>query len=126
MTAPETARRLATALLIVIGISGAFVGLQLVIALANAPQPVQGTSASGVAIAAGMAAYGIVLVVSGMGLARRRRWGVVLGAMAIGAGALLLLWLLTITEDDALLLGGVVIWAVTLGCLLLGRSAVAR
>jgi hypothetical protein len=125
MTAPETARRLATALLIVIGISGAFVGLQLLIALANAPQPVQRTSPSGVAIAAGMAAYGIVLVVSGIGLARRRRWGVVLGAMAIGAGALLLLWLLTITED-AVLLGGVVIWAATLGCLLLGRSAVAR
>ena len=125
MTAPETARRLATALLIVIGISGAFVGLQLLIALANAPQPVQGTSASGVAIAAGMAAYGIVLV-AGIGVARRRLPGLVLGAMAIGAGALLLLWLLTITEDDALLLGGVVIWAVTLGCLLLGRSAVAR
>jgi hypothetical protein len=126
MIRPETARRLATALLLVIGISGAFVGLQLLTALASAPQAAPGMTSSGVGISAGMAAYGIALVVAGIGLARRRFWGVVLGVLGIGAGALLLLGLLTIAEDDAVLLGGLVIWAVTLGCLLLARSAVRR
>jgi len=126
MTLSENARRLATALVLVIGISGAFVGLQLLAALASAPRATPGMTASGVGVSAGTAAYGIVLVVAGIGLARRRFWGVVLGAIAIGAGALLLLGLLTIAQGDAVLVGGVVVWVVTLGSLLLARSAVTR
>jgi hypothetical protein len=126
MTLPESARRVATALLLVIGMSGAFVGLQLLAAVASASDRAPGTTASGVGISAGMAAYGIVLVVAGIGLARRRFWGLVLGAIAIGAGEVILVGLLTMTEDDAVLVGGLGIWAVTLGCLLVARPAVAR
>jgi hypothetical protein len=120
MPVSEIARRVAAALLVLEGASGTFVGLQLLMAMLGAG----GDTTSGAVIAAGTAAYGLALLAAGVGLALRRRWGLVLGTIAIALGALGLVALLLFLRGDEILLGGLVLWALTLACLLLARRTV--
>jgi hypothetical protein len=122
MPVAETARRLATGLLLLIGVSGALVGLELLGAMAGTA----GDTRPGIAIAAGIATYGVVLIVAGIGLALRRQWGFAVGLVTVVAGTLLLVALLVVARGDTVLLGGLVIWAATLGLLLVARPALSR
>jgi hypothetical protein len=120
MPVSEIARRVAAALLVLEGASGTFVGLQLLMAMVGAG----GDTTSGAVIAAGTAAYGLALLAAGVGLALGRRWGLLLGTIVIALDALGLVALLLFLRGDEILLGGLVLWAVTLACLLLARRTV--
>jgi hypothetical protein len=122
MPVAEIARRFAAGLLLLIGASGVAVGLQLLGAMAGAA----GDTRPGIAISAGIAIYGAALVAAGIGVAFRRRWGFGLGLVGIVAGALLLVALLVVARGDAILLGGLLVWAATLACLLLARRLPSR
>lgn len=121
MSVGAVARIVSIVLLLVLGGSGALVGLQLLGAMALIPG---GQGASGAPIAGALGAYGLVLVAAAIGLVLGKRWARLLGIVAIVAGLGVLLTLLAISgAPDEILLGGVIIWAATLVCLLLTRRS---
>jgi len=104
-------------LLLVEGLSGSFVGFTLVAG-------VVGTFGAGpnLAIPGGVLVYGLALLAAALGIALGMRWGWVLAVVVIVLGLGLLVVLLAMVGfDDPVLLGGAVIWAITLAALLAGR-----
>lgn len=108
------ARTVAIVLLFVEGLSGASVGLTLLIGVAG----VAGLGSS-IAVPLGVLAYGVALVAGGIGILLGRRWGWPLATIVVllGLGVLVVL-LAVVGFDDPVLLGGVAIWAITLVALL--------
>jgi hypothetical protein len=98
-------------LMLVIGLSGLAVGLQLVVSM---------PAAIGVAIGASFAVYGLVTAAAGFGLLRWRSrvaWGSAIAAIV--AGLLLLAGLEVVVRGTDVVLGsGVLIWGIALICLL--------
>ena len=88
-------------LLFVEGLSGASVGLTLLIGVA-------GTAGLGssIAVPLGVLAYGVALVAGGIGILLGRRWGWPLATIVV--------LLAVVGFDDPVLLGGLAIWTVTL------------
>ena len=103
----------AIVLLLLIGVSGLGVGLTLTTAMTNA-----GTPLTGVGIGAGIALYGALAALAGLGLIWRHRWSWWLGVATIVAGTLFLVTLIFYVGGDEVFAIGVAIWGVTLACLL--------
>lgn len=119
MPAARFARMLAIVLLLVEGVSGASVGVTLLIGLAGRA----GVNGA-ISIPIGILVYGLALVAAAIGWMLRRRWGWPLGTAAIVLGLAVLAVLLVLERgNDPVLVGGVVIWLISLGALLAGRSA---
>lgn len=119
MPAARFARMLAIVLLLVEGVSGASVGVTLLIGLAGRA----GVNGA-ISIPIGILIYGLALVAAAIGWVLRRRWGWPLGTAAIVLGLAVLAVLLVLERgNDPVLVGGVVIWLISLGALLAGRSA---
>lgn len=115
MPGRPTSLLLATVLLLVIGLSGASVGVTLITAMASAPD----VPSTGIGIGAGIAGYGAVAAIAGIGVLLRWRPGWWLGLATIVAGLLFLTWLIVALGGlDAVFAFGLVVWAVTLVCLL--------
>jgi hypothetical protein len=122
--APTLALRIAVVLLLVMGLSGASVGISLGWATATSGLQVTTTA---VAIVGGLLAYGLALLASGIGLLLGRGWAWALGVATIGLGLAILLWVLWLSDGrDAVTAGGIAIWAVTLALLVIGAPARAR
>jgi drug/metabolite transporter (DMT)-like permease len=115
--------RAAIILLLLIGASGLGVGLTITAAMTNA-----GTPLTGVGIGAGIAFYGALAGLAGVGLIWRHRWSWWLGVATIVAGELVLVWLIVLVGADGVFALGVAIWGVALGCLLLPatRASIRR
>jgi hypothetical protein len=110
---------LAVVLLLIEGVSGVGVGLTLLGGMLSAAGADAGT-----AIAVGMAGYGAALAAAGLALLARRRWGWMLGVVATAIGLVFLIGLLVVAGSaDAVLVGGVGIWGITLAALVVGRRA---
>jgi hypothetical protein len=119
MLAARSARTLAITLLLIEGLSGASVGATLLGGFLGFP-----TIGGAIAIPLGILGYGLVLVIGAVGLIRRRAWGWLIAVVGILAGLASLAVLLAIAGwDDAVLLGGVAIWGITVGAILAGRNA---
>jgi hypothetical protein len=125
MTARPTTLVLGSALLVVIGLSGLAAGAGFLMLLA--PQSseaasltrIPGVVQSGLLIGAIMAAYALAALVSGVGTWIGRRWAWLLGIVTILAGLGILAYCIVLLGGpDPILDFGVVIWAVTLACLL--------
>ena len=117
MTARPISLILAAGLLILIGTSGMAVGGGLLGSVVNGTATAPDTRAAGITIGSTIAAYGFAAVLAGVALLIFRRWAwrlalllIVLGLVGLG-GALLAV------GPDAVLASGLVIWAVTLVCL---------
>jgi hypothetical protein len=104
----------ATVFLLVSGLSGAGVGLSLLVALGQ----VSGATATGLAIGGGFLAYGVALAIAGIGLLVWRRWAWWLGVASIVLGLLVLSALVVGAGSDAVLEGGILLWAAVLALLL--------
>ncbi|HYX10637.1 MAG TPA: hypothetical protein VE817_01570 [Candidatus Acidoferrum sp.] len=104
----------AAVLLVIIGLSGISAGITIVQAMANTPP----TPLIGIEIGAGIAGYGLVATIAGVGLFARRRtfWWLAVGTMA--AGLAFLIGLVVIANLDPVATSGLVIWGITLACLL--------
>jgi hypothetical protein len=100
-------------LLVLIGVSGLGVGLTITSGMLSA-----GTPLVGVGIGAGIAVYGGLAALAGVGLIWCRRWSWWLGVATIVAGELFLAWLIVLAGGDEVFAFGVVVWGVTLACLL--------
>jgi uncharacterized membrane protein (DUF2068 family) len=100
-------------LLLLIGVSGLGVGLTIATAMTNA-----GTPLTGVGIGAGIALYGALAALAGVGLIWRQRWSWWLGVATIAAGTLFLVGLMVYLGGDEVFALGVAIWGITLACLL--------
>jgi hypothetical protein len=125
MTARPTTLVLGSALLVVIGLSGMAVAAGFLMLLA--PQSsdaanlarIPGVIQSGAVIGGVMAAYALAALVSGIGTWTGRRWAWLLGIATILVGLGILAYCLVLLGGpDPILDFGVVIWAVTLACLL--------
>ncbi|MEA2548928.1 MAG: hypothetical protein QOE42_1526 [Chloroflexota bacterium] len=103
----------AIVLLVLIGVSGLGAGLTITTAMTNA-----GTPPIGVGIGAGIALYGALTALAGVGLMWRHRWSWWLGVATIAVGMLFLVGLIVRVGSDEVFALGVAIWGVTLGCLL--------
>lgn len=78
---------------------------------------------SSVVVPVGVLAYGLALVASALGIWLGRAWGMVLGIVVIALGlGLLVVLLAAVGFDDSVLLGGALIWAITLALLLASRQ----
>jgi uncharacterized membrane protein (DUF2068 family) len=113
----RTARTVAVVLLLVEGLSGSFVGFTLVAGVA-------GTFGLGssLVVPVGVLAYGLALIAAAFGIWLGRRWGLILGIVVIALGlGLLIVLLAAVGFDDPVLLGGALIWAITLALLLVSR-----
>jgi hypothetical protein len=124
MTARPTTVVLGSALLLVIGVSGmaAAAGFLMLLAppsseaanLGRAPGVVQ----SGALVGGIMAAYALAALVAGIGTWTGRRWAWLLGIATILVGLGILAYCIVLLGGpDPILDLGVVIWAVTLACL---------
>jgi hypothetical protein len=103
----------AIGLLVLIGLSGLVAGFTIIeTMLGAAPVPT-----AGVAIGAGIAAYGFVATVAGLGLWRWRRGAWRAGVLAVGAGLLVQVALLAVARLDAVSAVGLAIWGLALACL---------
>ena len=102
----------AIVLLVLIGVSGLGVGLTITSGMLSA-----GTPLIGVGIGLGIAVYGGLAALAGVGLIWRRRWSWWLGVVTILAGELFLVWLIVLVGGDGVFAFGVAIWGVTLVCL---------
>ena len=113
----------AIVLLVLIGVSGLGVGLTITSGMLSA-----GTPLIGAGIGLGIAVYGGLAALAGVGLIRRLRWSWWLGIVTIVAGELFLVWLIVLVGGDAVFASGVAIWGVTLGCLVAPatRAAIRR
>jgi hypothetical protein len=100
-------------LLLLIGVSALGVGVTIATAMTNA-----GTPLTGLGIGAGIALYGGLAALAGVGLIWRRRWSWWLGVATIAVGTLLLVGLMVYVGGDEVFALGVAIWGVTLACLL--------
>jgi drug/metabolite transporter (DMT)-like permease len=103
----------AIVLLLLIGVSGLGAGLTITTAMMNA-----GTPLTGVGIGLGIALYGALAALAGVGLIWRHRWSWWLGVATIAAGTLFLVWLMFSVGGDDMFALGIAIWGVALGCLL--------
>ena len=113
----RTARTIAIVLLLVEGLSGAWVGITLVTGVAGSAG-----LGSSLAVPLGVLGYGLALVAGAVGILLGRRPGWILAVVAVLVGLGLLVVLLAVVGfDDAVLLGGVVIWGITLAALLASR-----
>ena len=124
MTARPTTLVLGSALLLVIGVSGmaAAAGFLMLLAppsseaanLGRAPGVVQ----SGALVGGIIAAYALAALVAGIGTWTGRRWAWLLGIATILVGLGILAYCIVLLGGpDPILDLGVVIWAVTLACL---------
>ena len=102
----------AIALLVLIGVSGLGVGLTITSGMLSA-----GTPLIGAGIGVGIAVYGGLAALAGVGLIWRQRWSWWLGIVTIVAGELFLVWLIVLVGGDGVFAFGVAIWGVTLACL---------
>ncbi len=116
---------IAAVLLIVIGVSGLLVGLELL--AVGGPVTTEGDPAA-VAIPAGIAAYGVAAIVGGFGVFRRRYWAYRLALLTIAVGLVELTWQTTLLGLDSITLFGVAVWGLVLVLLLLPdvRAAVRQ
>jgi hypothetical protein len=105
---------LAAVLLLIIGLSGLAAGVTIVAAMANGPV----VPFAGVGIGLGVAGYGVLATVAGIGLLGRHRSFWWLAVATIGSGLTLLVGLIAIASLDPVFATGLVIWGVTLACLL--------
>jgi hypothetical protein len=124
MTARPTTLVLGSALLVVIGLSGmaAAAGLRMLRAPASSEAAslarVPGVIQSGGLIGGVMAAYSLAALVAGVGTWTGRRWAWLLGIATILVGLGILAYCLVLLGGpDPILDFGVVVWAVTLACL---------
>jgi hypothetical protein len=104
---------LAAVLLLVIGLSGLGVGIMFTQAMA-----VPGVPSTGLQIGLGIAGYGLLATISGIGLLGRRRRFWWLAVATIGAGLAFQIWLVAIASLDPVFATGIVVWGVTLSCLI--------
>lgn len=112
------AGRVAAALLVVIGLSGLFVGLELLVAgYARSGDP----APAAIAIPAAIGAYGVAAVAAGIGLYVRRRWAYPLALVTIAVGLAELGWQTTLLGLDPVTLVGLALWAFVLVLLLVSR-----
>jgi hypothetical protein len=119
MSIGSIARRVSIVLLLVLGGSGALVGLQLFGAMATV-----GTGPGGIGgwIAGAVLVYGLLLIASAIGLMTGRRWAWLAGSVTLATGIGVFLALVGIYGRDEILLGGVVIWTTVLACLGVARG----
>jgi hypothetical protein len=103
---------LAAVLLLFIGLSGLGVGVTITQAMSAPAVPV-----TGVEIGLGIAGYGLLATISGIGLLGRRPRFWWLAVATIGAGLAFQVGLVAITSLDPVFATGIVIWGVTLSCL---------
>jgi hypothetical protein len=105
---------LAAVLLVIIGLSGLGAGITIVQAMTKSPP----LPLVGVQIGLGIAAYGLVAAIAGIGLLGRQRrfWWLAVGT--IGAGLAFLVGLIVIANLDPVVTSGIAIWGITLACLL--------
>ena len=125
MTARPTTLVLGSALLVVIGLSGlaAAAGFLMLLAPqsseAAALARVPGVIQSGALVGGIMAAYSLAALVGGVGTWMGRRWAWLLGIATILVGLGILAYCIVLLGGpDPILDFGVVVWAVTLACLL--------
>jgi hypothetical protein len=115
---------LAAVLLVIIGLSGLGAGITIVQAIMKAPSVLL----VGVQIGLGIAVYGLVTAIAGIGVFGRQRqfWWLAVGT--IGAGLAFLIGLIVITGLDPVVTSGIAIWGVALASLLAPatRAALAR
>ena len=104
---------LAAVLLLVIGLSGLGVGITITQAMSAPAVP-----ATGLQIGLGIAGYGLLATISGIGLLGRRRRFWWLAVATIGAGLAFQIWLVAISGLDPVFATGIVVWGVTLSCLI--------
>lgn len=104
----------AAVLLLIIGLSGVGAGITITTAMIQGPD----VPVVGIQIGVGMAGYGLLAAVSGIGLLGRRRAFWWLAAATLGAGLAFLIGLIAITRLDPVFGTGLVIWAIALACLL--------
>jgi hypothetical protein len=120
-----TARWLSVVLLLIEGLSGASVGVTLLAAVTGlAGSARAGEIVPAIGIPAILIVYGLALVAAAVGILFRRAWGwwLAIGPIVAGLALLLVLWI-TIGSDDAILLGGVAVWGITLVALLAIRPS---
>lgn len=119
MSIGSVARAVSIVLLLVLGGSGALVGLQLFGAM-----PTVGTGPGGIGgwIAGVVLGDGLLLIASAVGLMTERRWAWPVGSVTVATGLGVLLALVGIYGRDEVLLGGAVIWATVLACLTVARG----
>jgi hypothetical protein len=125
MTPRPTTLVLGSALLVVIGLSGLAAGAGFLMLVA--PQTgeaanlarIPGVVQSGLLVGAIMAGYALAALVAGVGTWTGRRWAWVLGIVTILVGLGILAYCIVLLGGpDPILDFGVVVWAVTLACLL--------
>ena len=104
----------AAALLMVIGVSGLLVGLELL----AVSVPSNGGFAL-FAIPAGIGVYGAAAIVGGVGILWRRHWAHRLALVTISVGLAELVWQTTLVGLDPVTLLGVAVWGAVLVFLLL-------
>jgi len=124
MTARPTTLVLGSALLLVIGVSGmaAAAGFLMLLAPPSSEAAnlgrASGVVQSGALVGGIMAAYALAALVAGIGTWTGRRWAWLLGIATILVGLGILAYCIVLLGGpDPILDLGVVIWAVTLACL---------
>ena len=125
MTTRPTTLVLGSALLVVIGVSGmaAAAGFLMLLAPPSSEAAnlgrASGVVQSGALVGGIMAAYALAALVAGVGTWTGRRWAWLLGIVTILVGLGILAYCIVLLGGpDPILDFGVVIWAVTLACLL--------
>jgi hypothetical protein len=104
---------LAAVLLLIIGLSGLGTGFTITQAMTGTPA----VPVVGVQIGLGIALYGLLATVAGIGLLGRRRAFWWLAVATIGAGLVFVIGLIAITSLDPVFATGIVIWGLALSCL---------
>jgi len=104
---------LPSVLLLVIGMSGLGAGITITQAMTGTPA----VPVVGVQIGLGIALYGLLATVAGIGLLGRRLAFWWLAVATIGVGLAFVIGLIAITSLDPVFATGIVIWGVTLSCL---------
>ena len=103
---------IAIGLLVMEGIPGITVGISLAPAIA----------AGGLLLVVGILAYGVASLVGAVGILVGRRWGWPIAIATVLVGLAILVIVLGIAGwRDAVIAGGIAIWLVTLGALLMAR-----
>ena len=123
ITDRPTSLSLAALLLLIIGLPGLGVGVTIAQAMSAPAVP-----SAGLQIGLGIAGYGLLATTSGIGLLRRRPAFWWLAVATIGAGLVFQIALISIASLDPVFATGIVVWGVTLACLLAPdtRAALGR
>ncbi len=103
---------------VIIGLSGLFVGLTLVVASIGIAVPSDTPTAAALGIVVGILIYGVLAIAGGVGVWRRSRRGWWLALLTDAAGLSVLIWSLAVVGRDVVLMFGVVVWAIALTLLL--------